>query len=273
MAESAERMQQSLSWTTYRAQMPASKSQWQAYLIEILKDINKHEGTDNCGFCAFQTNSFLAHGFNPESEPVATACAGLQTHTEFHEQSTIIRSFCSDPRLLSQCLSSKSDGAMVDVTGNEVVIDLDADVAGTDNQSKRLKLMKAKPATLRAYLLALPRRNKDGSSYGFIVQTHQTEIVGHITNFFITPENDVFFLDAQRRKPENIVRTELPTEGFAEETFYINSIPPEGFKAVQVKQEVGDNLAALVEPTVQVKREHAELLNQERKCSVKYVNI
>src|SRR5207302_860389 len=63
--------------------------------------------------------------------------------------------------------------------------------------------------------------------------------IGHFINYFITPNNDVFFLDAQQKNPERRVTTNITfLKYYRPEIFFINAKPPEGFK---IKEEPTTN--------------------------------
>ncbi|MDB6096246.1 MAG: hypothetical protein JWM09_524, partial [Francisellaceae bacterium] len=69
-----------------------------------------------------------------------------------------------------------------------------------------------------------------------VFYTWKDKSLGHITNFFVDEQNQVFFLDAQG-KPETWVSAN-PARGYREELFYLQSIPGPGLKPLIKKESI-----------------------------------
>ena len=247
----------------------------QAAQIEGLKDlmrgINKRNGSVNCGHVALRLDDNLREGRVTSDKPVTTQNARIETLDHLNENGETYRSEVSDKRFVERILKGRVVAEeRYDLTeDNKTLIELDFDLddIGTCEHVK-IKLLKTDLQSINEQLQAMPRRKKDGSSYGFIVATHQNnKKSGHISNFFVDNQNHVYFLDAQPKEESEWVRTAFNIKGFENELFFINSKPPEGFL---VKQEnsptqdlkIKDELFTLSESNEPPALEHAKELTE-----------
>jgi hypothetical protein len=274
-------------WSEYRKDIPVTTKEWEAYFVAITKGINKKKGSNNCAHCALRTNEYLSSGFIPGQPAVPKGDAKLETKpifkktgensnnkSEQKEKEELIRSFCEDKRLTDQCPEYFNDGSVEDISTDMTVIDLEPGPLSKES-IKRIRFLKADKDDLIEKLQQSPRRAKDGSAYGFIILTFlQNQKIGHFINYFITPNKDVFFLDAQQKNPASRVTTDMKfLEGYRPEIFFINAQPPEGFK---IKEEPTRNnfkdTAVLVKAEIQtdspVNIQFSEKFNKVLKLAV-----
>lgn len=225
-------------------QPPATKTTTYEYLSELIANINANQGTINCGHCALRLDLHIREGRNLALGPVTNADSQLLTYPQFKEQ-TLIRSYTKDNRLMERCASDKGSSIIeicnLEDENPQFVIDL----TYTPPAENSLKLYRATLENIYKQLRDLPRRNKDNTSYGFLMLTHaKNQKIGHIINFFVDNDDEVYFLDAQRKMSVEQISKVLDLTGFRPEIFFIPSHPPEGYKPTAVKKEknVGDHL-------------------------------
>jgi hypothetical protein len=230
-------------WTDYRKSIPAETTEWVNYFKDITKMINANLGYFNCAHCAFRVNEIIANGFTIQP-PVPVENAMVEMEPVWTTATRIKRTFCSDLRLVSVVPFEKTS-EVEDLSHNDkIIIELDV-----NHESRRIKFLKVQKTDLIDRLRETPRRNKDGSAYGFIVLTTKNKKDtprGHIINYFVTPDNDVLFIDAQQYDNEkNRVTTKIDfLKRFINDVFFINAMPPEGFRIKSekaVKQEPQDD--------------------------------
>jgi len=248
-------------WWEHKKDIPQTLKEWEEYFDAITKDINQKKGTHNCAYCALRTNEYLAFGFVPGQASVPKTSARLYTHhvtitdaegnltDKFEQKETkeaVIRSFCEDERLTAQCPEYSNDGSIEDLSKDTTIIELES-VPLSKESKKRIRFLNADKTDLIEKLQHSLRRAKDGSAYGFILLSLKKKPhLGHFINYFITPNNDVFFLDAQQKNREYRVTTNIKfLEYYRPEICYINAKPPEEFKikkepttGVSVKKEI-----------------------------------
>ena len=197
----------------------AERIQW---LMQKMSGINAHNGTKNCALVALRLDEILNEPETVYTKPVTVKDPHIFTDPRYSEdQERIIKSYCSDPRILARCVP-------------KTIISLTSDVAeeiDSKDQVLSIQFSKANSATIKDKLINTSRRKKDGSAHGFILYTNKDkELGGHLANFLVDADNNVYFLDAQRNAhPQTFVR-EDPADEFLDEIFFITSIPPEGFR-------------------------------------------
>lgn len=219
------------------------------YLNKLAKGINGNQGTVNCAHCALRFDEHLAAGRNLALGAVPKEKANLYTHPLFKNQ-RIIRSTSEDPRLsLRVNQPSHNYRTICDLDNTEsFIVDLTEEDANTPNTQTRL--LRTSNEELKWQLQQLPKRANDGTAYGFIFLSHANNNgIGHLINFYITQQNEVYFIDSQR--PENMqVSRRLSLEGYKQDIFYVQSFPPEGFVVKKeldfepkIKEEPIENLS------------------------------
>ncbi|MBI2792905.1 MAG: hypothetical protein HYX61_13225 [Gammaproteobacteria bacterium] len=205
------------------------------FLLALVDGINDYHGTVNCGHCALRLDDHISHGANLRLGPVPYESAGIQTHALI-KTGRITRSSTYDTRLLDKCSKEPADFRVVfDLNDKEIKYEIDLTVK--KDETGQLRFIAAGVDNIKERLKALPRRQKDESAYGFIVLTHESQNeIGHIINFYVDKDNEVYFIDAQHQIKELQVSQQLNLQGFRPEIFYIASIPPEGYK-VKIENE------------------------------------
>lgn len=252
-------------WFATRKDIPKTKEEWQGYFAAITKNINSKRGTENCVYCAFRVNEYLSNGFKRDQPPVVTRWAKLYTHPTFSvkklqdtiankQEEELIRSFCYDKRLLKKCVEYSRDDIIEDISDDDKVI-IEIRESDHNKPEKYIKFLKANREDLFEKLKHSPRRAKDGSAYGFVILTWPNDnTMAHIINYFVTPNNELFFLDGQPKRLEKRVTTDIKfMEDYRSEIFYIPAKPPEGFK---IKSEPSSNNKS--EDPVLIKQEPLE---------------
>jgi len=219
-----------------------------------LSQINTRNGRVNCGHCAVRLDDRIRNGaVEDNARPVPTQSAKLFTHPTFgknDQENHIIRSFTHDERILDRCLLPKTNNESVflfDITDdstNEPLIDLTYEEPGKTKQTIQARLMRVdtKNDNLNQRLTWLRRRVSDNTCFGFIFLAQQRNLkIGHILNFFVDNDNEVYFIDAQ----SNTITDTLNTQGYLSDVFFIQSAPKEPLK---IKQEPSPSNLIKAEP-------------------------
>lgn len=228
-----------------------------AWLKKLMANINSNKGTINCAHVALCLDDILNIPEIAETTPpVPTSWGRLRTNPVFNPDGTVFRSFCADTRILNRCISERTDGIVSDLSNDQEVLLLDEDGKAPDNKKIKLTKFNRKNAT---ELLRGLYRDQKGTAKGFIFYRHKNVNMGHIANFFVDENNEVYFLDAQHNNPNDFVLSEPPV-GFQEEFFYVQCKPKGGFRLK-------------VEPTVVTITTKSETIKMPDKTSAAQKNM
>ncbi len=228
------------AWTSYREKMPGSLAEWVEYFYQITENINSRRGAVNCYYCALKTNEYLANGFTQGEAPVTKEPI---KYFLTHERRRHLQFYCENQSLVSICPIDRANHDVVEDLTLENKEVIEVDLTEEKQGALRVKFLKTTASQLLDRLKEMPKRQKDGTSYGFLYLKHINGSVGHIMNYFVTPDNDVIFIDAQyhqhhHRKHRRVITnlTELLLNRYRDNVAYINALPPEGFA---IKKEAG----------------------------------
>ena len=223
-------------------QRPKSKEDWQSYLHFLMlgmsetqnmkqKQLNK---TPNCAYIAMRLLAFLKSGYQ-KLDPVPNKSADLETMPQYNDGGYISRSLCDDSRLvelISKGQSTSTYREQIDCSTGHTATTIDSESKASQDT---VRFYRAEPKNIIEQLKLLPRDAR-GNAYGFVLYTSLVEkSPGHIANFLVDNEHNVYFLDGQG--PKTTWVSEQPatlTHDYRDEIFYINAAPEDGFK---VKQE------------------------------------
>ena len=222
-------------------------------LIELIDGVNALGGTVNCGRVALRVNDLLSHGKPDERvKPVSRKDALLYSYPELHplKEDEIRRAYVDDERIIQRslldrviCLDEKEEVDLTEDVSKTIIhldCELQKDPEDEEQQQKvKIRLYKADCAIdLIDAIRTLPRRKKDGSAHGFLFYTHKNcdLKLGHIANFYVDEQDEVYFIDAQP-KPKTAADKALWVQRFPhndahfrKEIFFIHTNPPEGFR-------------------------------------------
>ena len=214
-------------------------------LKDLMRHINDKKGSKNCGLVALRLNEILCYGPKPEHAPVSTADARIDTMPECVGDE-IVRSYTEDPRLLALHQGVR-DEVSYDFTDDREVIEIDIDTKTTAEANQKLKLTKVNRVDVVDTLRRLPQDKYD-RAYGFLIYTWSNlkKRTGHIVNFYVDKNKEVYFLDAQGRDPKTWVLEKPPTDGYRDELFYFNSLPPKQHILVKIEPLCEINPANMV---------------------------
>lgn len=214
-----------------------SKPETLAFLRALAKGINAKRGTINCAHCALRFDEHMAAGENLALGAVPKENANFDFYP-FIKKGKITKTFTQDQRMLDRTTSRPKDYRIIIDIDNQSGETLEIDLTTGSQPQDRVYFFSASEENIIQALQALPRREKDGTAYGFITLTHHDKNNGHILNYFVDNDNQVYFIDAQH---STISRT-LDLTGYLPEIFYRPSIPTDGIKLkkeanIIIKQE------------------------------------
>ncbi len=222
------------------------------YLEKLAAGINSNRGTVNCAHCALRFDEHLEKGENLGLGPVPRESALLYSHPLF-KSGKIRRSSTKDKRLVARVSSTPDYLEICSLDNPNEKPEFEIDFTVTTNAPEEVRFLRADKDNIVEYLQLLPRRKKDGSTYGFIFLTHANDAnKGHVINFFVDNKDQVYFIDAQRSIFNHQITQQLDMKGYRPEIFYILSMPPEGLKP-SIKKESP--------PTVKNEIEDVDMLN------------
>lgn len=215
----------------------SSKQKTLEFLKTLIKDINANQGTVNCGHCALRLDLHIREGQNLRLGPVPSTTAQLFAYPQFKNQ-TLFRSYIKDKRLIERCLPNQEFTFREICNLEDENPQFEIDLTQENSAESTLKLHRATRENIVDLLRIQPKRLKDNTAFGFMIltQEHKNRI-GHIINYFVDSDNEVYFLDAQRKTEAEQISQSLPMLNIRPEIFYIPSLPPEGYKPVIVKKE------------------------------------
>ena len=194
------------------------------YLRDLIQGINANNGTVNCGHCALRVDEYLSAGRNLGQGPVPSRSANICTHP-LEKGGILIRSTIMDPRVLERCRKQPQNYL-------EIIDKLDSnnptsfiDLSSSPQTQNKLQLLRTNIDEIEDRLKCLLRRKNDNSAHGFIILSQDISI-GHIINFYVDADNEIYFIDAQ----SDLITQKLDMSLWRPEIFFIQSMPPEGFK-------------------------------------------
>lgn len=213
-----------------------------AYLHSLAKGINANDGTTNCAHCAIRLDEHIAAGKNLSLGPVPKTNAQLIMYPIF-KHGSITRSTTSDHRLSNRVPHTEYIEICNLIDPDKKWI-IDTTISSNNQE---VRFLKATTENINSLLCNLPRRSKDGTAYGLILLTSkENRHSGHLINYYVTEDNNIYFIDAQIKEPEEQITQVLDMTLYREEIFYLPSPPPEGFKIKRENTEISIKQEATV---------------------------
>jgi len=170
-------------------------------LKELAKGINARNGSVNCARVALRLDEYIQADKNLNLGTVGTQSAHSYTQPIFIEAKEgeklrfkIKRSYTNDERILERCnsLLQAHSGERVDLSQDREIIELDLDINFKASTTQEIRLLASNNNDIIDDLRSLSRRQLNGSAYGFMFYTWPDNTIGHMANFYVDKESQVF---------------------------------------------------------------------------------
>lgn len=202
------------------------------------KQINAFNGIDNCAYCAFRLDDYIRNNHaDAVVDPVPVGSANLVTLNRF-ANSEIQRKSTEDERVLTRCYFSITNSVVYDISDDETddpvleIIEDKNDKAASRKKRVWLNRVNTRNQDLNERLKQQARRESDEACFGLVFLTESNLKIGHVLNYYVDKDNEVYFVDAGNRT----ITSRLDLTGYVKEVFYIQSLPKEGFKVKKEKE-------------------------------------
>ena len=193
---------------------------------ELVKYVNANNGANNCVRVALRVMEILRDG-KQNTSPVSKQPVTGEFNPEVRNGRIVTTSIFVKDLLEMQNNESKQQDYGKDfynIDCPEEYIDL------TEENKIILEKIRFKKACREEFIQILQSLPKDkyNRSFGLMLYTHPPKqiggnfILGHIANFYVDANNQVYFIDAQNHQdPESWVTTEPANDGYIPDVFYL----------------------------------------------------
>lgn len=193
---------------------------------QLVQYVNANNGTNNCVRVALRVMEILRDG-KQNTSPVSKQPLTGEFNPEVRNGRIVTTSIFVKDLLEMQNNESKQQDYGKDfynIDCPEEYIDL------TEENKIILEKIRFKKACREDFIEILQSLPKDryNRSFGLMLYTHPPKqiggnfILGHIANFYVDANNQVYFIDAQNHQdPESWVTTEPANDGYIPDVFYL----------------------------------------------------